>query len=34
MKINPSVLDWLTEKSNPSARYFTLKNLIGKSVIH
>ncbi len=31
MKINPSVLDWLTEKSNPSARYFTLKNLIGKS---
>ncbi|MFB0560364.1 MAG: nitrogen fixation protein NifH [Candidatus Lokiarchaeia archaeon] len=31
MEIDQSVLDWLTERSNPSVRYFTLKNLLGKS---
>ena len=31
MKIDQSVLDWLTERSNPSVRYFTLINLLGKS---
>ncbi len=31
MEIDQSVLDWLTERGNPSVRYFTLKNLLGKS---
>lgn len=31
MKIAQDVLDWLTEKSNTSIRYLTLKKLLGKS---
>nr|MDO8080502.1 nitrogen fixation protein NifH [Candidatus Freyarchaeota archaeon] len=31
MKISREVLDWLTDRSNPSVRYYTLKNLLGKS---
>jgi hypothetical protein len=29
--VNSESLEWLLEENNPSVRYFTLKNILGKS---